>query len=106
MRGGGGIRAGVPQQTPAAALGLSRSELERQRLCVCERERESARMCLPAAALGLSRSELERQRLCVRERACACAEPTFSRACARRASAADPHAAICLGKENQEWKRV
>ena len=37
MRGGGGIRAGVPQQTPAAALGLSRSELERQRLCVRER---------------------------------------------------------------------
>ena len=35
MRGGGGIRAGVPQQTPAAALGLSRGELERQRLCVC-----------------------------------------------------------------------
>ena len=40
MRGGGGIRAGVSQQTPAAALGLSRSELERQRLYVRERERE------------------------------------------------------------------
>jgi hypothetical protein len=54
------IRAGVPQQTPAAALGLSRIELERQRLCVCERERERAPACSPAAALCLSRSELER----------------------------------------------
>ena len=45
MRGGGGIRAGVSQQTPAAALGLSRSELERQRLYVRERERERERQC-------------------------------------------------------------
>ena len=62
MRGGGGIRAGVPQQTPAAALGLSRSELERQRLCVCVCERERARACVyppprsacPAANLSAS----------------------------------------------------
>jgi len=70
MRGGGGIRAGVPQQTPAAALGLSRSELERQRLCVCVRERERARACVyppprsacPAANLSASVCVCERER--------------------------------------------
>ena len=52
MRGGGGIRAGVPQQTPAAALGLSRGELERQRLCVCVRERERAHVFVNDAGRG------------------------------------------------------
>ena len=75
MRGGGGICAGVSQQTPAAALGLSRSELDRQRLCVCERERERVRACVyppqrstcPAANLRVSIC------VCVRERERECA---------------------------------
>jgi len=102
MRGGGGIRAGVPQQTPAAALGLSRSELESQRLCVCVRERESARACVyppprsacPAANLSASVC------VCVRERARALNLPSLGLA------QGDPPAALGLSRSELERQRL